>query len=207
MEKECQNCHKKYNVEHERINRLPAHGYFCSPLCRNLYLGRTVKKTCETCNKDFYLRTSYFKNGEHLGRFCSKECYDIWQRKEQKISQCKYCGKDIIISARNRHTNNNTFCDRTCYSKYRQRDQYGKFIDGEISGIKHRPLAFDYYQINECSICGYNKFTDILQVHHKDGNKLNNDPNNLEILCPNCHCEKHLQINKKKCLLEKIECN
>lgn len=26
-----------------------------------------------------------------------------------------------------------------------------------------------------------------LDVDHKDGNKLNNDPNNLETLCANCH--------------------
>ena len=27
-----------------------------------------------------------------------------------------------------------------------------------------------------------------LEVHHKDGDKLNNTLENLEILCPNCHC-------------------
>lgn len=27
-----------------------------------------------------------------------------------------------------------------------------------------------------------------LELHHKDGNKNNNQIDNLEILCPNCHC-------------------
>lgn len=43
---------------------------------------------------------------------------------------------------------------------------------------------------NSCQKCGYSKF-DIFQVHHKDRNRDNNKLNNLEILCPNCHYEKH----------------
>ena len=27
----------------------------------------------------------------------------------------------------------------------------------------------------------------ILQIHHKDGDCTNNKPNNLMVLCPNCH--------------------
>lgn len=27
------------------------------------------------------------------------------------------------------------------------------------------------------------------ELHHKDGNKLNNSRDNLEILCPNCHSQ------------------
>ena len=26
-----------------------------------------------------------------------------------------------------------------------------------------------------------------LEIHHKDGNYLNNNEDNLELLCPNCH--------------------
>ena len=41
-----------------------------------------------------------------------------------------------------------------------------------------------------CKKCGYNK-QEILQVHHKDKNRLNNDLGNLELICPNCHFEEH----------------
>lgn len=30
-----------------------------------------------------------------------------------------------------------------------------------------------------------------LQLHHKDGNHSNNDPKNLELICSNCHSQKH----------------
>ena len=38
--------------------------------------------------------------------------------------------------------------------------------------------------------CGYNKYP-ILEVHHIDGNRTNNDLENLEYRCPNCHDEIH----------------
>jgi hypothetical protein len=41
-----------------------------------------------------------------------------------------------------------------------------------------------------CEQCGYRK-KEILNVHHSDKNKKNNDIGNLEILCPNCHAERH----------------
>jgi len=42
-----------------------------------------------------------------------------------------------------------------------------------------------------CGRCGYTKY-EILQVHHKNRNRNNNNLDNLELICPNCHCEEHL---------------
>jgi hypothetical protein len=44
----------------------------------------------------------------------------------------------------------------------------------------------------KCSNCGWHKInphtnTTPLNVHHKDGNSFNNDEENLDLLCPNCH--------------------
>ncbi len=41
-----------------------------------------------------------------------------------------------------------------------------------------------------CERCGYDRH-EILQVHHKDKNRSNNDLDNLELICPNCHYEEH----------------
>lgn len=41
-----------------------------------------------------------------------------------------------------------------------------------------------------CVCCGYNEDWRVLTVDHKDGNKMNNDLNNLQILCINCNAAK-----------------
>lgn len=43
---------------------------------------------------------------------------------------------------------------------------------------------------NKCECCGNTSWLGKpihLEVHHVDGNKTNNDENNLVLLCPNCH--------------------
>jgi hypothetical protein len=47
-----------------------------------------------------------------------------------------------------------------------------------------------------CERCSYDKY-EILQVHHKDRNRNNNELENLELICPNCHYEDHFLFGKK----------
>lgn len=51
--------------------------------------------------------------------------------------------------------------------------------------INYRKLAFEYYPLI-CAYCGFG-MPEVLEVAHIDGNRGNNDLNNLVILCPNCH--------------------
>lgn len=45
---------------------------------------------------------------------------------------------------------------------------------------------------DECEMCGHHPFfKSSLDVHHRDGDKNNNDPENLMTLCPSCHRELH----------------
>jgi len=52
----------------------------------------------------------------------------------------------------------------------------------------YRNLALN--QSSECSFC---KSNEKLQVHHIDGNRLNNQLNNLVVLCSYCHRYIHLR--------------
>jgi 5-methylcytosine-specific restriction endonuclease McrA len=47
--------------------------------------------------------------------------------------------------------------------------------------------------ITKCNRCGFAEYPLILGVHHKDRNRDNNQPKNLEILCPNCHSIEHMK--------------
>lgn len=66
----------------------------------------------------------------------------------------------------------------------------------------YRAKAFWYYKNRICKRCSIGLD---LTVHHRDGNRKNNDVYNLEILCRDCHDEEHgmkkpiprKKINKK----------
>lgn len=71
------------------------------------------------------------------------------------------------------------------------------FISHIHSKKTHRMICFLYHK-HECIICGENR---IIDVHHFDENKNNNDPSNLIPLCPNHHRFLH---SKYKLEFEKI---
>lgn len=56
-----------------------------------------------------------------------------------------------------------------------------------------------------CQICNLEKWQDkklSFEIHHIDGNRFNNEDDNLQILCPNCHSQTPNFRNKKR---KKIE--
>ena len=60
-----------------------------------------------------------------------------------------------------------------------------------VSSSKLRlKLIEDRIKKDECEMCGINEWMGskiCLELHHKDGNRYNNELENLQILCPNCH--------------------
>lgn len=53
----------------------------------------------------------------------------------------------------------------------------------------------------ECEICGRTEWEGKeipLCIHHKDGNHINNEISNLQILCPNCHAQTDNYCGKNK---------
>lgn len=55
------------------------------------------------------------------------------------------------------------------------------------NNYKNGISTYAQHKKSKCELCGS---TRNLMVHHKDGNRKNNKPNNLQTLCWSCH-EKH----------------
>lgn len=107
---------------------------------------------------------------------------------------CLNCGKELIGDKKR-----NKYCCQQCQLDYQYKQYIERWKNGQESGRKGkyevsnhiRRYLFEKYN-NSCQKCGWNKINLItgnipLQIHHIDGDCLNNSEDNLELLCPNCH--------------------
>ena len=85
-------------------------------------------------------------------------------------------------------------------------------LDGYTRDWNHVSKAYRFKNDFTCETCGVNlssrKAEFFCEVHHKDKNKTNNSPENLECLCVKCHAEQHIQnysSGKNKAKLEQFE--
>lgn len=98
--------------------------------------------------------------------------------------ECPVCGK--AFQTKEGHKKEKRTCSYACSNTYfRSGTDHPNYKDG--SRKKYRNLV----TYTQCERCGYKDHPEILQVHHKDHNHSNNDPSNLEVVCPNCHCIEH----------------
>lgn len=148
---------------------------------------KEIKKNCLTCGKEFFIRKYIQKRSK--GNYCCHKCAYIGVRKRVKV-KCASCGK--LHEKRPSQLKNSKsgfyFCSRDCKDKAQRiggikEIQPPHYKDGKYV---YRKNALAFY-INKCACCDYDECVDILEVHHIDGNRKNNNLDNLIILCPNCH--------------------
>ena len=109
------------------------------------------------------------------------------------LKTCLNCEKEI--------KQQNKYCSTKCQREYQQKLWEEKWLLGEVDGNinpvwtepsrRVRTYLLKKYN-NKCSRCGWgeiNPFTGSLplEVEHIDGNPYNTTPDNVTLLCPNCH--------------------
>lgn len=116
---------------------------------------------------------------------------ETFNKGEKETHLCLYCGKEI--------SNRATFCDNSCRAKYEEQEYIKRWLEGKENGLKGKDdikMAVKNYLFeihnSSCEKCGWNEVNPYtgrvpLQIHHIDGNCMNNKPENLQLLCPNCH--------------------
>lgn len=65
-----------------------------------------------------------------------------------------------------------------------------------FSSIKNSIVERDGLRCNCCGIDEIDGFPIPLELHHKNGNHQDDHPDNLELLCPNCHAQTETWCNK-----------
>lgn len=150
---------------------------------------------CDYCGKEFDKPAQQVNQSHKRGHrmYCSTKC----RYKAGKIKCiCARCGKEIwkIPAEVKRSKYGNVFCSRSCACSYnnshfRKRENNPNWVNGHHYGSAYIRTAYIAYA-HKCAVCGLDEEC-CLQVHHIDGNKHNDEIDNLIILCANCHSRVH----------------
>lgn len=119
-------------------------------------------------------------------------------RKPDPVKFCKHCGKQLARKRQRNgdlesllHFGRRKYCDQKCMAAaFDARPSQSE--DWSTSHYHARKLVAS----GPCATCGRRGATD---VHHRDGNHLNNSPENLERICRSCHMLHHRR--KGSCVL------
>lgn len=148
------------------------------------------KKECEYCGSEFpiNINRNCDKERKYCNRSCSAYATNLKLGKNihgERNNRCLNC--DNIV---NKYS---TYCDNTCYAKYKQKLIFKEIENGDIGQFEgqYRKFLINKYgsRCMDCGWCEINKSTGNvpIQMEHIDGDAKNNSLNNLKLLCPNCH--------------------
>ncbi len=144
--------------------------------------------TCTRCQKPLtYEQRRY--------RHCSRSCRSSEsnaKRPRVLANSCGHCGKSFGGNSRK------ATCSVACAKAKASAEKVARWLAGELLGGTWRGvLGFVKRWLrdtrgNHCCECGWNKINATsgripLHVDHIDGDPNNHKPDNLRLLCPNCH--------------------
>lgn len=195
----CAFCGKELERTQSEIAHNRTGQFFCSRSCRGKlgFKPRTVQnKICETCGEEFRPASSVA-----TARFCSRPCRLVWERRNQVAKTCPVCGKEFLVS-KSRAGRTKDLCSKLCESINRTKTGIGRFHNGKPVRLEPRGYLYVWEPDNPDS---HEKGGWILehrlvaskalgrrlspdeQVHHINGNKQDNSPENLFVLSAEAH--------------------
>lgn len=137
-----------------------------------------LKKNCLNCERSFEVYPSEIKKGN--GKFCSRSCATTFRNIHNNPA------KDALVKWK--------ISKHHADVKDEKNPMYGRkgklspsYIDGrnKFNGETYRRKLLASGRESVCKICGESR--EKLDVHHVDGNRRNNELNNLIWLCKKCH--------------------
>lgn len=138
-----------------------------------------VKVQCKKCQEIWKFSPSRLMPNS-IAKYSYGGCPRCSQIQNYTTLVCEECGKEFQ-RLKSQVNENHNFCSRECGNRWKN-----KQVVNNQDSTAYRRNAFLHYP-HQCGICGWNKDERILEVHHIDENRQNNDIHNLIILCPNCH--------------------
>lgn len=109
------------------------------------------------------------------------------------MNTCKNCSKTVKRKV-------SIYCSNKCQRSYQSQELLNKWLLGEVSGTMGKAMQTCNYvrrylkesRGSACNRCGWDEYhpidgNSLTEIDHIDGDASNTVPENLEILCPNCH--------------------
>jgi len=137
------------------------------------------------------------KNGKWCCSEHTSQCPAIKEKNSTGLKQAHEKGvlstKHFDIEGRrNWSKNKNCFNDNRIKAKTNDINDYlNNKLEINTYNLKKYLISLNILE-NKCDVCGISKWNDKdinLQLHHLDGNNKNNNLDNLQLLCPNCHSQ------------------
>ena len=68
----------------------------------------------------------------------------------------------------------------------------------KVESLKIHLIKLKGHQCEKCCLKTWQEQPILIEVHHLDGDRTNNNLDNLELLCPNCHAQTPTFRNRKR---------
>ncbi len=197
----CKECGKKFIHKDYRI-------MFCSSECNFNNRYEKVIVDCLECGKEIVYR------GTKKRKFCSQSCSATFNNIGVRRHGSKAYANRVCFTCGKVYDGEAETCSRQCGHLRVRKLFIEKWKAGKVSGNRGKKSINLSRQVRDylleqagysCSVCGYGDVhpvtgNPILQINHIDGDHTNSVPENLEVLCYNCHAKTPTfgSLNKKK---------
>jgi 5-methylcytosine-specific restriction endonuclease McrA len=192
IERSCEFCKNIFQASKKEVNR--GNGRFCSISCaaKRKRSDDAPNFECSHCTKPIRVKQSKLSKGKTGLHFCSRECMNEHEWRAVR-GDCEFCHQKLKAVRKT-----TIFCDTKCQRAHDHATFIIEWLDGIRNGAcgegvsQHiRTWLFEKHD-SKCQECGWSKVHSItgripLTINHIDGDWKNNRPENLELLCPNCH--------------------
>jgi hypothetical protein len=178
---QCKQCGAEFHRSPSNIK--PSGLTFCNRACVNAY-KKSLRPVviCEQCGIEFHRSPSNVNRYKH--NFCCLACYETYSRGLYLTATCRQCGTAISGSKKS------NFCSLACHSAYMRvgRINHQGYLTFRING----KLVYEHRLVMEKHLG--RPLLRSEQVHHIDGNRLNNSLSNLIVLSRSEHNREHFPL-------------
>lgn len=147
-----------------------------------------IEYICSYCNKPYLNRKSC------NSKYCGKSCASLARLSTPKPQiKCEVCNAYFRRSPSKIKNSKSGlyFCSKDCKA-------VGQRLSSNLQALwpTHYGVGSElpsYLEVKLCVSCGETKQWRLC-IHHIDGNNLNNFVENLEVVCANCHFDRHTKV-------------